>query len=60
MYSTILGGSAMSKLFQNVREKESLAYSIGSLYLKQKNNIIIKAGIEIENYEKAVNLIKMK
>lgn len=58
MYSTILGGSAMSKLFQNVREKESLAYSIGSLYLKQKNNIIIKAGIEIENYEKAVNLIK--
>lgn len=58
VYNTILGGSAMSKLFQNVREKESLAYSIGSKYLKQKNNIIIKAGIEIANYEKALNLIK--
>lgn len=58
VYSTILGGSAMSKLFQNVREKESLAYSIGSKYLKQKNNIIIKAGIEIENYEKTLNLIR--
>lgn len=58
VYNTILGGSATSKLFQNVREKESLAYSIGSKYLKQKNNIIIKAGIEIENYEKALKLIK--
>ena len=58
VYSTILGGSAMSKLFQNVREKESLAYSIGSKYLKQKNNIIIKAGIEIENYEKTLSLIR--
>ena len=58
IYNTILGGSATSKLFQNVREKESLAYSIGSKYLKQKNNIIIKAGIEIENYEKALELIK--
>ncbi len=58
LYNAILGGSAMSKLFQNVREKESLAYSIGSKYLRQKNNVIIKAGIEIENYEKAVKLIK--
>lgn len=58
LYNAVLGGSAMSKLFQNVREKESLAYSIGSKYLRQKNNIIIKAGIEIENYEKAQKLIK--
>lgn len=58
VYNTILGGSATSKLFQNVREKESLAYSIGSKYLKTKNNVIIKAGIEIENYEKALKLIK--
>lgn len=58
LYNTLLGGSATSKLFQNVREKESLAYSIGSVYLRQKNNIFIKAGIDIENYEKTVNLIK--
>ena len=58
VYNTILGASATSKLFQNVREKESLAYSIGSRYLKQKSNIIIKAGIEIDNYEKALKLIR--
>lgn len=58
LYNVLLGGSATSKLFQNVREKESLAYSIGSVYLRQKNNIFIKAGIEIENYEKTVELVK--
>lgn len=58
VYNSILGGSPMSKLFQNVREKESLAYTAGSVYLKPKNNIFIKCGIEIENYEKAVDVIK--
>ncbi len=58
VYSAILGGGANSKLFQNVREKESLAYSAGSRYIRQKNTIIIACGIEIENYEKALNTIK--
>lgn len=58
VYNIILGGSANSKLFQNVREKASLAYTAGSSYLRQKNNIIIKCGIEIENYEKATEIIK--
>lgn len=60
VYNILLGGSANSKLFQNVREKASLAYTCGSSYLRQKNNIIIRAGIEIENYEKALNLIKQQ
>lgn len=58
VYNILLGGSANSKLFQNVREKASLAYTASSNYLRQKNNIIIRAGIEIENYEKALELIK--
>ncbi len=58
LYNIILGSGANSLLFQNVREKESLAYSIKSLYIKQKANIFIRAGIEIPNFEKAVNLIK--
>lgn len=58
VYNSILGGNPMSKLFQNVREKESLAYTAGSVYLKPKNNIFIKCGIEIDNYEKAVEVIK--
>ena len=60
VYNILLGGSANSKLFQNVREKASLAYTCGSSYLRQKNNIIIRAGIEIENYEKALNLVKQQ
>lgn len=57
-YNTILGGGANSKMFQNVREKASLAYTVGSNYLKRKQNIIIRAGIEIENYQKAIEIIK--
>lgn len=57
VYNAILGGTPTSKMFQNVREKESLAYSANSNYLKSKANIIVKCGIEIENYEKALNII---
>lgn len=60
VYNILLGGSANSKLFQNVREKASLAYTANSSYLRQKNNIIIRAGIEIGNYEKALNLIRQQ
>lgn len=42
LYNTILGGGANSKLFQNVREKASLAYTAGSNYLRQKNNVFIR------------------
>ena len=58
MYNTILGGGANSKLFQNVREKESLAYYASSRYIRRKNAIIIRTGIELANYDKAVKVIK--
>ena len=58
VYNVILGGSANSKMFQNVREKASLAYTAGSNYLRQKDNIFIKCGIDIPNYEKALEIIK--
>lgn len=58
VYNSILGGSANSKLFQNVREKASLAYSASSNYVRYKSNIYINAGIEIDNFEKAVDIIK--
>lgn len=60
VYNAILGGGANSKLFQNVREKESLAYTAGSNYVRQKNSIFIRCGIEINNYEKALNTIKQQ
>lgn len=58
LYNSILGGTANSKMFQNVREKASLAYTASSSYTRPKNNIFIIAGIEINNYEKALNIIK--
>lgn len=58
VYNSILGGSATSKMFQIVREKHSLAYTAASNYLRHKNCLFIRCGIEIENYEKTLNLIK--
>ena len=58
VYNAILGGSANSKMFQEVREKASLAYTAGSNYSKYKSNIFIKCGIEIKNYQKALKIIK--
>ena len=58
IYNSILGGSANSKLFQNVREKASLAYTANSSYIRMKNTICINCGIEFANYEKAVEIIK--
>lgn len=60
LYNAILGGTPTSKLFQNVREKESLAYTASSSYSKQKNNIFIRCGIEIDNYQKAIDIIKQQ
>lgn len=53
IYNSILGGTPSSKLFQNVREKESLAYTTKSRYYRFKGIFIIYAGIEENNYEKA-------
>lgn len=58
MYNAILGGGANSKLFQNVREKASLAYSAGSSYIRRINSIFIKTGIKNENYERTLEIIK--
>ena len=58
LYNSLLGGSANSKLFQNVREKASLAYTASSKYVRFKSNIYINAGIEIDNFEKAIKIIR--
>lgn len=60
IYNSILGGSANSKMFQNVREKAHLAYVASSTYLRYKNNIFVNCGIEIGNYEKALELIRQQ
>lgn len=58
MFNGILGGFPHSKLFRNVREKASLAYYCSSRLESHKGLLAIQSGIEISNYEQAVNIIK--
>ncbi len=58
VYNAVLGGGANSKLFQNVREKNSLAYTASSSYIRTKNIILVHCGIDIDKYKKALETIK--
>ncbi len=58
VYSFILGGGPDSKLFQSVREKNSLCYYVSSSFKSVSNLLIITSGIDKKDYRKAVNLIK--
>lgn len=49
----ILGGTANSKLFCNVREKQSLCYYCSSIYDRIKGIITVDSGVEGDNIEKA-------
>ncbi|MCX7921320.1 MAG: insulinase family protein [Clostridia bacterium] len=57
VYNGILGGGMHSKLFQNVREKASLAYYAFSRLEKFKGLMIISSGIELDNKDKAIDII---
>ena len=56
--SNVLGGGPHSKMFINIREKESLCYYIYSAVEKYKGIMFISSGIEFQNYEKTVELVK--
>ena len=60
LYNGILGGYPHSKLFVNVREKESLAYYASSRYDGHKGIATIQSGIEVQNFEKAVQIIQQQ
>lgn len=54
----VFGGFAHSKLFMNVREKESMAYYASSAYASHYGLLYVMAGIDAELEDKAVTLIK--
>ena len=58
LYRYIFGGSGNSRLFNEVREKNSLAYYIYARYDKDDSVIDIVTGIKKENYEKTLSIIK--
>lgn len=55
---TILGGSANSKFFTNVREKQSLCYYCAARYQRAKGIMTVESGVEFENIEKTRKAIE--
>lgn len=53
--NSIYGAGAHSKLFNNVREKLSLAYYASSQLEKYKGLMIVNAGIEFDKYQAALD-----
>ncbi|MDR2457118.1 MAG: insulinase family protein [Clostridiales Family XIII bacterium] len=60
IYTEILGGSMSSRLFQNLREKKGLCYSVGSMTAGNKctGSLIIYAGVSDDNIERSILAIK--
>lgn len=53
MFNAVFGGTTLSKLFMNVREKLSLCYYASSALEKQKGIVLVSSGIEFDKYETA-------
>lgn len=53
VFNSVFGAGAHSKLFNNVREKLSLAYYASSMLEKFKGIIVVNAGVEFANFQKA-------
>lgn len=60
LFSCIYGGSPFSKLFNNVREKLSLAYYVYSAVDRNKSCVKINAGIEASKYNEAFDEIMLQ
>ena len=53
MLNAVFGGTTLSKLFMNVREKLSLCYYASSVLEKMKGILWVSSGIEFDKYEQA-------
>lgn len=58
VYTEILGGSANSMLFNDIREKNSLCYYVNADVKPYDNILFIYSGISYENKDKVIKLIK--
>lgn len=58
LFNIIFGNSPESRLFREVREEKSLAYSISSGYKRLDNFYYVSAGISYDNYNEVLNTIK--
>lgn len=58
--NTILGGGMTSKLFMQVREKESLCYDISSGYYGVKGILTVSAGIEFAQKDAVIEKVRQQ
>ena len=57
LLSDIWGGGPYSKLFENVREKESLCYYCSASSRRSKGFVMVESGIEEQNAQKVVDAV---
>jgi len=55
--SEILGGESGSRLFNSVREKNSLCYYINSFVVRSKGIVIIQCGVDADKFDRTIELI---
>jgi len=60
VYSGVLGGFPHSKLFMKVREEAGLAYYIHSRLERHKGLMVLAAGINYSDYQKARDIIDLQ
>lgn len=58
LFNNMIGGFFHSTLFQEIREKRSLAYSISSEYNSKKGTFAIVAGINKDKYQEFKQIVK--
>ena len=58
LFNVIFGGGCDSKLFKEVREENSLCYTIVSIPNKLDNLLLIRAGIDRYNFNKTMEIIE--
>lgn len=51
-------GGLTSKLYQNLREKNSLCYGVSSMYLRNDSLLLVQVSLENDSVSKAITIIK--
>lgn len=60
VFNALFGGSALSKLFTNVREKASLAYYANSSFDSLRQVLFVQTGIQADKKQQVLDLIKQQ
>lgn len=60
VFSDIFGGGPYSKLFENVREKQSLCYYCSASSRRTKGFMTVESGVEEENAQKTIDAVLLE